>query len=139
MYSVDYYYPRPFAVDEKRVYILSKDGQKAFNILSDDTKLIDSIVAKLNSNTRIKFEGKFTHALDDGALIRLNGEKVLLVRGWGMLTGVETYNLKGSDAKSIIDSFIENVLTTLNLNNKVVCQEKRKQTKKQSDSKKSKK
>lgn len=126
MYSTNFYYPAPFSVDESGFYVVSGSGEKVFNILSTDKNFIDDIISKLNGACDTVFAGKFTHSEDDGTIIRFNGNPVLLVRGWRMLTNPEKFNVRPMEARSIIGAFITETIEKLQINNVSVCQERKK-------------
>ena len=75
-------------------------------------QIIENIVAKLNGDTTIKFDSKFT--LHNNIRVFYNGELMFMIRGWGYLTGIGTLNLPEDEAAKIQDDFAKFVIETLN-------------------------
>lgn len=92
------YYKFPLKYDGHG-YIWTSDNRMALQsfISDNDTQTIVDI---LNDRVKKKCNARF----EDGYIV-INGYKCLLVRGWGMLTGIGAYNLKIDNAAKIQDEF----------------------------------
>lgn len=95
-------YSSPF---EKQcdVYFFSSNGVMSFNILTNNKELILQIEQCLNSKIPIKVSDNVEK---DEIIIKIDGNPVLLARGWGHLTGVGALNLSEEVAKKVQDDFI---------------------------------
>jgi hypothetical protein len=105
-------YQAPFYSDEYGIYMWSKNGTITFTFNSEKQNMINSIVNKLNGDSSIKFDSKFT--LRNNIYFHYDGEFAFYIRGWGKLTGVGGYHLPADKAAKIQDEFAKWVLETLN-------------------------
>lgn len=78
------------------------------NISDEDKKKFIQII----NGDDVKLKKFFDFTLDKGT-IRLNGMPFIIIRGWGMLTGVGAYNLPPDKAATIQDQFANYVLDKL--------------------------
>lgn len=78
------------------------------NISDDNKKKFIQII----NGEDIKLKNHFDFTLEKGT-IRLNGMPFIMIRGWGMLTGVGAYNLPSNKAAKIQDEFANYVLNQL--------------------------
>ena len=101
------YYQLPLKYDGHS-YIWTSNGKMAFNsfVSNEDTLKLVSI---LNEEISQKCNAQYSNGY-----IVIDGRKCLLVRGWGMLTGVGGYNLERSKAAEIQDSFANWCVNRLN-------------------------
>ena len=109
-------YQLPFKSDSGSC-VWSDNGTMTFTFdfdydYGEKRKMIQKVVDKLNGDSSIKFDSKFT--MQDGIDIYYNGEYSFCVRGWGRLTGVGALHLSDAEAVSIQDDFVKWVLETLN-------------------------
>ena len=109
-------YQLPFKSDSGS-YVWSDNGTMTFTFdfdydYGEKRKMIQKVVDKLNGDSSIKFDSKFT--MQDGIDIYYNGKYAFCVRGWGRLTGVGALHLSDAEAVSIQDDFVKWVLETLN-------------------------
>lgn len=110
-------YQPPFYSDEYGIYMWSKNKTTTFTFNlsyanSEKQNMINSIVNKLNGDSSIKFDSKFT--LRNNIYFHYDGEFAFSIRGWGKLTGVGGYHLPADKAAKIQDEFAKWVLETLN-------------------------
>ena len=111
-------YQPPFYSDEYGIYMWSKNKTTTFTFnLSygsnvDKQSIIDNIVKKLNGDTSIKFDNKFT--LRNNIYFNYGDEFAFCVRGWGKLTGIGGFRLPADEAANIQNEFAKWVLETLN-------------------------
>lgn len=110
-------YQLPFRTDEYGIYMWSNNGTTTFTFTlscvdSKRQKMIDDIVNKLNGDSSIKFDSKFT--LRNNIYFQYNGDNVFFIRGWGKLTGIGGYRLPADEAANIQEEFAKWVLETLN-------------------------
>lgn len=108
-------YQLPFRIDND-IYMYSKNNIKTclfnLNLNIDKQNMINSIVNKLNGDSGIKFDSKFT--LRNNIYFHYNGKFAFSIRGWGKLTGIGGYHLPACDAGRIQDEFAKWILDTLN-------------------------
>lgn len=111
------YYKFPLESDSLGVYVLTADGQHAFNWLCRENEILrQDIVDKINGDEH--FGGvQRTWSVQQssiGRVICCDDAPVLLPRGWGMLRGIGAYNLDEETAARIQDEFIDYVVEQLN-------------------------
>lgn len=109
------YYELPLRDDYP--YISCKDGAMAFNwMISGDSTVRKTIIDKINGKSKHKFKHKVFYR--DGFISFLNEKEetkhLLLVRGWGHLTGGGGYNLPPKKAAQIQDEFAEYIVEQIN-------------------------
>lgn len=90
-------------------YIRCVDNNMAFTVLTEDEKLLDDICEKLNGNSTITIPNL---TIDD-CYICVNNKRILMVRGWGYLTGIGGLNLNPQEASKIQDDFLQWTFETL--------------------------
>jgi hypothetical protein len=78
----------------------------------DKQHIVDIIVRKLNGDSSITFDKKFT--IQDNIDFYYGNEYAFCIRGWGRLISAGGYNLTDEQAINIQDSFAEWILETLN-------------------------
>lgn len=110
-------YQPPFYTDEYGIYMWSKNKTITFTFNlsyanSEKQQLIDDIINKLNGDSSIKFDSKFT--LRNNIYFHYDGEFAFSIRGWGKLTGVGGYHLPADKAAKIQDEFAKWILEILN-------------------------
>lgn len=99
--------------------INTNDGHRAFDLL---VKLKSSQLGKMltllndeNAVIPIKIPHKYGYS---NGMMNVDGKRFLNIRGWGMLTGVGSYNLDADDAIRIQDEFAEYIINRLKCNEK---------------------
>lgn len=102
-------YSAPFE-RECDVYFFSSNGVMSFNILTNNTELISKIEQCLNSKTPVKVSDNVEK---DEIIIKIDGNPVLLARGWGHLRGVGALNLPEDVAVKVQDDFIHWAISKL--------------------------
>lgn len=93
-------------------YIWCVDNNMAFTVLTEDEKLLGDICEKLNGNSTITIPNL---TIDD-CYICVNNKRILMVRGWGYLTGISGLNLNPKEAAKIQDDFLQWAFETLSTN-----------------------
>lgn len=98
-------YKLPLSVCDSHVYVWTENGVMAFNNLvgfeESDVEYLNNLVAAINGET----PGVYNAEAKDGRIF-VDGEKVLLARGWGYLTGGGALNLPSDVAAKMQDDFI---------------------------------
>ena len=110
--------------------VLTADDQRAFDFewpgwptyekgLGIDSKSIHDIIAKLNGNDSIILENYYNFSYKDGEIWAFSTKAkkkkhIMLIRGWGHLTGTGGLHLKDEDAAKIQDGFGQYIVETLN-------------------------
>lgn len=104
-------YQLPLRIDEFcPIYVFSENNVTAFNIITEDADLISEILEIINGNSKKKISNNV--AFEDGYIL-IDREPVLLVRGWGYLTGSGGLNLPSEKAAKIQDDFADWVVNRL--------------------------
>lgn len=105
-------YIQPFHNDEYcDVYVKDSQNQVVFNKCENNSELYDRILSKLNGFTDEKIK-----VTKQGNYIYLDGRRILLIRGWGRLTGagMSGFQLSSNEASNIQDEFGNWVVDILN-------------------------
>lgn len=104
-------YQLPLEFDEYcPVYIYSANGVMTFNNLIDDREKLKEILAILNGKSNKKVTNEVTY---EKGYIKSDGIPILLLRGWGHLTGCGALNLPAEKAAKIQDDFANWVVNKL--------------------------
>lgn len=104
-------YKLPFTFDEwSMTYIWSANDVMTFNCLIKDKETRDTIINILNGTIDKKIVDEVMY--DDG-YIKVAGQPILLLRGWGHLTGCGALNLPPDQAAKIQDGFANWVVNKL--------------------------
>lgn len=90
--------------------------EKGFGI---DDKTIHDIIAKLNGDGNIVIENYYNFTYKNGEIWAFSTKTkkkkhIILIRGWGYLTGIGGLHLSESDAVKIQDDFGQYIINTLN-------------------------
>ena len=94
-----------------RVYDSGNNFVFQFNIESKSTKekLLKCINGEINlTNPHISFR------YEDGFILDNDHNKLILIRGWGNLTGIGAHNLSVEEAANIQDTFADFIVERLN-------------------------
>ena len=110
--------------------VLTADKQRAFDFewqawpsyekgLGIDDKSIHDIIAKLNGDKNVIIENYYNFTYKDGEIWAFSAKakkkkKVMLIRGWGHLTGIGGLHLSESAAAKIQDDFGQYIINILN-------------------------
>lgn len=99
--------------------INTNDGHRAFDLLVKlGSGQLGKILTLLNDeNAIIPIRSSHKYGYSNGR-INIDGKRFLNIRGWGMLTGVGSYNLSADDAIRIQDEFAEYIINRLKCNEK---------------------
>ena len=126
-------YKLPLKQEEAASFmVMTADNQRAFDFEwpAWDTyekeeaipaKVQQQIIAKLNGDASIIIEPLFNFSYNDGKIwafssIAKKKKHIMLIRGWGHLTGIGGLHLKDEDAAKIQDDFGQYIVETLNNN-----------------------
>lgn len=113
------YYKLPLRYDEDESFMIySEDNRNIINwstwFLTDKpihrltTNEKSRLIESINTNTKISgLLNPGDEVISDGNELLINNESVLVVRGWGMLTGAGGYNLTDEEAMEIQDGLIK--------------------------------
>lgn len=117
-------------VEDCPFMVLTADGQRAFDFEWPgwptyeknehiDGKSIHDIIAKLNGNSNVIIENYYNFTYKDGEIWAFSTKAkkkkhIMLIRGWGHLTGTGGLHLKDEDAAKIQDAFGQYIVETLN-------------------------
>lgn len=118
------YYKLPLKVDEYcDIITWTADRQRAFdwcvNIpLNKKQELVDVLNNTIQHSFKYKFYREGIGIYSDNPIFK--GEPVILIRGWGYLTGCGACNLDSETAAKIQDAFGDYIVEQLNKN---VCSE----------------
>lgn len=103
MKNWEQYYTLPFSIDENcGIYVRDKFNRVVFNKLERNPELFDQIIKKLNGESNQSFKGNVEL---DGCYIKIDNRRVMLIRGWGRLTGSGGFRLSSQDACVVQDEF----------------------------------
>jgi len=98
--------------NESSIYIRDNKGQVVAQFHQDDLNFRKKLLDVVNSvPNAIKSTRTFYH--EDG-YIKTDGVKVILIRGWGNLTGVGSHNLSAEEAANVQDTLAEFIVNKLN-------------------------
>lgn len=102
-----------FPLEESYGWIYDQKRNFVFQFLIDDEKsekkLLDVINGKENlTNLNILFKH------ENGQIIDKSGREIILIRGWGNLTGSGAMNLPEKEASNIQDTFADFIVERLN-------------------------
>lgn len=105
-------YKLPLTFDEwwSKIYIYTANNVVAFNCLISDKQTVNMVLDILN--------GLSERAISDDVIyengyIKVDGKPILLLRGWGYLTGCCALNLPSDKAAQIQDDFANWVVNML--------------------------
>lgn len=108
-------YKFPLHVDKNRTYIWTNDYTMAFNYLIDNADYIKQIIRKINGKDVPELDCSKPFSIAGSLKIQDKfGNKLLLLRGWGHLTGVGGLNLEPEEAMDIQDEFLKYCVNQLN-------------------------
>jgi hypothetical protein len=89
------------------------DNNFLFQTLFYNKEKTELLLDVLNGKETLKNpELKFEHI--EGKIIDNSGEPLLLIRGWGNLTGIGGHNLSPEEAANIQDTFAQYIVEKLN-------------------------
>lgn len=104
-------YQLPLKFDEwSMTFIYTSNYVMAFNCLISDKETRDTVIGILNGEIDKKITDEVTY---EKGYIKANGKPILLLRGWGHLTGCGALNLPSKQAAKIQDDFANWVVNRL--------------------------
>lgn len=103
------YYKLPLRYDVHSHYAFTADNVMALTFGAIDSASAEKIVSIINGFIESSIHGL---TLEDG-VFRLDGDTLMMVRGWGHLTGTGARNLDGDKAAEIQDEFAEYIFNRL--------------------------
>lgn len=108
------YYKFPLEADNLGLYVWTADYQMALMFTASLKKeVIQTIVDKLNGVSNKSIEWPSWH-IKNRTEIWYADDKIMIIRGWGMLRGIGCYNLPEEEAIKIQDEFAKYVVDILN-------------------------
>lgn len=124
-------YKLPLKQEEAAPFmVMTVDNQRAFDFewpawetyekdSHIDGKSIHDIIAKLNGDDNIILENYYNFSYNNGEIWAFSTKAkkkkhIMLIRGWGHLTGTGGLHLKDEDAAKIQDDFGQYIVNTLN-------------------------
>ena len=100
-------------LEDQHGWIYDQKGNFVFQFLIDneemEKKLLDVINGKKNLTN---LDLVFKH--EKGLIVDKTGNEVILIRGWGNLTGIGAMNLSVEEASNIQDTFANFIVERLN-------------------------
>jgi hypothetical protein len=110
------YYKLPLKVlDFDEIYIFTQNGKVAMNYIG----ICGDAEASKNEQNLLKdiingdVKGEYTNVTISNNIIYINDNPKLIIRGWGMLTGVGGYKLANKKAAEVQDEFTDYVIKKL--------------------------
>lgn len=106
-------YKLPLIPDDIISWVWDSNDNFVFQFVIEDESSIKNIIEILNGNNDNKIkDNTFSHK--NGYILDKNENKIILIRGWGNLTGIGSHNLKEREAANIQDTFAEYIVNELN-------------------------
>ena len=110
------YYKLPLKVlDFDEIYIFTQNGKVAMNYIGicGDFEASKTEQNLLKDIINGDIKGEYTNVTISHNIIYINDKPKLIIRGWGMLTGVGGYKLANKKAAEIQDEFTDYVIKKL--------------------------
>ena len=112
-------YASPFRIADINIYAYSSNGIKTFTAFGDKAQThMNHIVGLLNGETSEKYDKSDVSVDKDKLYVK---GCMIMVRGWGALTGSGGYGFNPTDAAKIQDNFIQWVVDTITEDKPKVC------------------
>ena len=100
-------------LEENHGWIYDQKNNFVFQFLIDDEKTEQKILDVINGKENLKnLDLVFKH--EKGQIIDKSGLAIILIRGWGNLTGTGAMNLSVEEAANIQDTFADFIVERLN-------------------------
>ena len=94
-------------------WIYDQKGNFVFQFMIDDEKTEQKILDVINGKENFKnLDLVFKH--EQGRIVDKSGLPIILIRGWGNLTGTGAMNLSVEEASNIQDTFANFIVERLN-------------------------
>lgn len=101
----------PFRVDKMINWVYDDNNNFCFQFVVDlDEKQCEQFEKVINKEITPNNFNTYTHK---GGMVKLNGNDIILIRGWGYLTGTGGLNLSGEEAAAIQDDLADYIVETL--------------------------
>lgn len=108
-------YKLPLHLDDTIGWVWDSNDNFVFQFTIDDIELCKKVIGLLNSEAyTIKDSTSFVY--EDGYIIDEKRNNLILIRGWGNLTGTDTHNLSEDEAILVQDTFGNHITNKLNGN-----------------------
>ena len=102
-----------FPLKENYGRVCDQKNNFVFQFIISDEKTQVKMMNVINCNENFKNLGLlFEHK--EGQIIEKSGLPIILIRGWGNLTGAGAMNLSGDEAANIQDTFAEYIVERFN-------------------------
>lgn len=95
------------------LWVYDANGQFVFQFLIEDEYQRKQIIDRINGSKNW-IEGLSNLRLNKGYIETDKGKMVILIRGWGYLTGIGGLNLSAKEASNIQDTFAQFIISKLN-------------------------
>lgn len=100
-------------LEESYNWIYDQKRNFVFQFMINDKKTEQKILDVINGKENFKnFHLSFFH--EKGVIQDHKGQKIILIRGWGNLTGSSAMNLSEKEAANIQDTFADFIVERLN-------------------------
>lgn len=106
------YYRLPLELDEVVNWVWDSNGSFVFQFEFDDKDKQKVLLNVINGKQTLDSEVTFKH--ESGHIKSDDGQKFILIRGWGTLTGTGGFNLEVEKAAYVQDTFAEFIVEQLN-------------------------
>lgn len=104
-------YQTPFRTCNDGMYAISNNGTKALTGFSIEAQAhVERIVRLLNGEAATKYDKNDVIVQDTKLCVCGH---IIIVRGWGRLTGIGGYNIPHDEAAKIQDDFINWIVETI--------------------------
>jgi lipopolysaccharide export LptBFGC system permease protein LptF len=100
-------------LEENHGWIYDQKNNFVFQFMIDDEKTEQKILDVINGKENFKnLDLVFKH--EQGQIVDKSGLPIILIRGWGNLTGTGAMNLSVEEASNIQDTFADFIVERLN-------------------------
>lgn len=100
-------------LEDNHGWIYDQKGNFVFQFIIDDEKIEQKILNVINGKENFKNPNiVFKH--EQGKIVDNSGSPIILIRGWGNLTGIGAMNLSAEEASNIQDTFANFIVKRLN-------------------------
>jgi len=106
------YYSLPLVKDEVVNWVWDSKDSFVFQFEFHDKDKQQVLLDAINGDKLLEGEAVFRH--DSGIISSDNEAKLILIRGWGRLTGTGGFNLEPEQAAHVQDTFAEFIVNQLN-------------------------
>jgi hypothetical protein len=102
-----------FPLEELHGWVYDQKENFVFQFMIDDEKTQQKILDVINGKENLKnLDLVFKH--EQGEIVDKSGMSLILIRGWGNLTGIGAMNLSDEEASNIQDTFANFIVERLN-------------------------